>query len=71
MKYLVIIERTKTGYSAFSPDLEGCIATGTTKKTVEKNIKDAIAFHLEGLHEEGVRTPRPHSYSTYLDVATA
>ena len=68
MKYLVIIEETKTGYSAFSPDLHGCIATGSSKEEVEKNMKEAIAFHLEGMDQEGLEVPQPHSFSTYLEV---
>ncbi len=68
MKYLVIIEETKTGYSAYSPDLPGCIATGSTKEEVEKNMKDAIAFHLDGMGQEGLEVPKPHSSSTYLEV---
>ena len=70
MKYLVIIEETKNGYSAFSPDLPGCVATGSSKKEVEKNMKDAIAFHVEGLGQEGLEIPQPHSSSTYLEVPT-
>lgn len=69
MKYLVIIEETKTGCSAFSPDLPGCAATGSGKQEVEKNMKDAIAFHLEGMDLEGLEVPRPHSLSTYLEVS--
>ena len=68
MKYLVIIEETKTGYSAFSPDLPGCVAAGSGKKEVQKNMKDAIAFHLEGMEQEGLKVPQPHSFSTYLEV---
>jgi len=68
MKYLVIIEKTKSGYSAFSPDLVGCVATGSTKKEVEKNIREAITFHLEGMHQERLPIPRPHSFSSYLEV---
>jgi len=68
MKYLIIIEKTKTGFSAFSPDLTGCVATGPTKKQVEKNMKDAISFHLEGMHKEDLEVPRPHSTSSYLEV---
>jgi predicted RNase H-like HicB family nuclease len=56
------------GFSAFSPDLEACVATGRTKPEVEKTMKEAIAFHLEGLRIEGLKTPRPHSYSTYLEI---
>jgi len=69
MKYLVIIEETKTGYSAFSPDLPGCIATGSTRKEVEKNMTDAIAFHIEGMHQEDMKVPQPRSFSTYLEVS--
>lgn len=68
MKYLVIIEETKNGFSAFSPDLQGCIATGSSKEEVEINMKEAIAFHLEGMDSEGLEVPRPHSFSTYLEV---
>ena len=49
MKYLIVIEKTDTGYSAYSPDIDGCVATGATKDEVEKNMKEAIEFHLEGL----------------------
>jgi predicted RNase H-like HicB family nuclease len=69
MKYLIILEKTKTGFSAFSPDLPGCVATGSTKKQAEKNMKDAIAFHLEGMQQEGLEVPQPHSFSTYLEVS--
>ncbi len=68
MKYLIIIEETKTGFSAFSPDLPGCIAAGTTKEEVETNMKEAAAFHVEGMHEEDMEVPTPHSFSTYLEV---
>ena len=66
MKYLVIIEETKTGYSAFSPDLPGCIATGSSREEVEKNMKEAIVFHLEGMSQEGMEVPQSHSFSTCL-----
>ncbi len=68
MKYLVIIEETGTGYSAFSPDLPGCVAAGSSKKEVEKNMMDAIAYHLEGMAREGLNIPQPHSFSTDLEV---
>jgi len=68
MKYLVVIEETNTGYSAFSPDLPGCVAVGSGKEEVEKNMKDAIAFHLERMEREGLKVPQPHSFSTYLEV---
>jgi len=67
-KYLVVIEEASTGYSAYSPELEGCAATGRTREEVEKNMQKAIEFHLEGLRLEGVHVPQPHTYSTYVEV---
>ena len=69
MKYLIILEETKKGFSAYSPDLPGCVATGCTKEEVEENMKGAIAFHLEGMLKEGIEVPQPHSFSTYLEVS--
>ena len=60
-KYLVIIEKSETGYSAYVPDLPGCIATGDTKENTEKNIYEAIQFHLEGMEAEGDDIPKPVS----------
>ncbi len=60
-KFLVIFERTKFGFSSYVPDLDGCIATGKTKTDAEKNIYDAIRFHIEGMEEEGLKIPVPKS----------
>jgi predicted RNase H-like HicB family nuclease len=68
-KYLIIVEKTNTGYSAFSPDIPGCGSVGDTKEEVERNIQEAIEFHLEGLREEGYAIPEPSSYSSYVDIA--
>lgn len=68
-KYLIIVEKTETGYSAFSPDIPGCGSTGETKEEVERNIQEAIEFHLQGLREEGHEIPEPSTYSSYVDVA--
>ena len=68
-KYLIIVEKTETGYSAFSPDVPGCGSTGTTKDEVERTIQEAIEFHLEGLREEGYEIPEPSTYSSYIDIA--
>lgn len=68
MKFLIVIERTRTGFSAYSPDLPGCVATGATKRQVEKSMKKAIEFHLEGMRAERIKVPAPHSYSTYVEV---
>jgi predicted RNase H-like HicB family nuclease len=68
MRYLVVIEETSTGFSAYSPDLPGCVATGATRDEVERELTDAVSFHLDGLHAEGMQVPLPHSFSTYVDV---
>jgi predicted RNase H-like HicB family nuclease len=68
MKYLVVIEKTSTGYSAYFPDLPGCIATADTKDDVQREMQDAVAFHLDGLRQEGKPIPEPHSTSSYVDV---
>ena len=68
-KYLVIIEKTSTGYSAYSPDLPGCVSTGGSRSEVEANMKEAIAFHLDGLKQEGEEIPEPSTESAYLEVA--
>jgi predicted RNase H-like HicB family nuclease len=62
-KYLVVYEKTKTGYSAYVPDLPGVIATGKTRIIIEKNIFDAIQFHIEGLKEEKLRIPKSQADS--------
>jgi predicted RNase H-like HicB family nuclease len=62
-KYLVIYEKTKTGYSAYVPDLPGVIATGKTKSIIEKNIFEAIQFHLQGLKEEKLPIPKASAES--------
>jgi predicted RNase H-like HicB family nuclease len=66
---LIIGEKTNTGYSAFSPDVPGCGSTGETKEEVERNIQAAIAFHIEGLRQEGYEIPEPSTYSSYIDIA--
>ena len=68
MKYLIIMESTSTGYSAYSPDLPGCVSTGATRAEVERNMHEAIEFHLEGLREEGYEVPEPSTSSTYVEV---
>lgn len=68
MKYLIVIERTATGYSAYSPDVPGCIATGSTRDATEREMKEAITFHLDGLKAEGLAIPEPSTSSSYVDV---
>lgn len=67
-RFLVVVEKTKTGFSAYSPDVPGCIATATSRKAVETRIRQAIEFHLEGMREQGYELPQPKSYSAYVDV---
>ncbi|MGF1541614.1 MAG: type II toxin-antitoxin system HicB family antitoxin [Pleurocapsa sp.] len=68
MKYLIIIEPTSTGYSAYSPDLDGCVSTGSTLEEVTVNMQEAIEFHLEGLKLEGYDIPEAKSTSTYIEA---
>jgi predicted RNase H-like HicB family nuclease len=67
-KYLIVIEKTDSGFSAYSPDLPGCVSTGRSQEEVEKNMREAIAFHLDGLREEGQPVPEPQSYSAYVEL---
>jgi predicted RNase H-like HicB family nuclease len=69
MKVLIIVEKADTGYSAYSPDIPGCVATGATREEVERTMHEAISFHLEGLRAEGYEVPEPTSYATYVEVA--
>lgn len=68
-RYLIIIEATATGFSAYSPDLAGCVATGHTREEVEREMRDAIEFHIEGLRLAGEHVPEPRSQAVYCDVA--
>lgn len=68
MRYLVVIEKTRTGFSAYSPDLDGCVAVGTTHEDVERNMREAIEMHVEGLRKEGIEVPRPTASSTYVEI---
>jgi predicted RNase H-like HicB family nuclease len=67
-KYLVVLEKANGNYSAYSPDIPGCIATGKTRKEVEKNIREAIMFHIEGLKEDGLPLPEPASFTELIEV---
>ena len=68
MKYLIIVEKTDTGDSAYSPDLPGCITTGATHKEIEDNMREAIQFHLDGLRLGGEAIPSPSSSSAHVEV---
>lgn len=68
MKYLIVVEKGPRNYSAYVPDLPGCVATGKTHQAVEKNIREAIAFHLQGMKEDGVPPNPPEAYAQYEEV---
>jgi predicted RNase H-like HicB family nuclease len=69
MKYLIIVEKAKSGYSAYWPDLPGCVATGPTRHRALDRMQSAIQFHLDGIRAEGRRVPAPKSFSTYIEVS--
>ncbi len=68
VKYLIIIEKAKKNYSAYSPDLPGCAATGATKKVTEKRMKKAIEMHIRGLLSDNLPLPRPQSTAEYVRI---
>lgn len=69
MRYAIVIEQSEGNYSAYVPDLPGCVATGATVAEVEAEIRDAIAFHLQGMREDGLAIPAPSSQVEYIEVA--
>jgi predicted RNase H-like HicB family nuclease len=68
-RYLIIIEPSSTGYSAYSPDLPGCVAAAETREQIEREMQDAIEFHIEGLRLAGEPVPVPRSAACYCEVA--
>jgi len=68
MRYAVVIEKAESNYSAYVPDLPGCVATGTSVAETEAQIREAIEFHLEGMREDGIPIPPPSSQVEYVDV---
>ena len=71
MEYLVVVEKGKTSYGAYVPDLPGCVAAGETRREVLKLIREAIEFHIEGLRESGQPVPEPNSRSEFVKVRAA
>ena len=69
MKYTVVIERTPNNYAAYVPDLPGCVASAGTSKEVLKKIREAIAFHIEGLREDGEPIPQPQTTAVVVNAA--
>lgn len=70
-RYTVIIETGPNSLSAYVPDLPGCVAVGDTREEVERNIQEAIEFHIAGMREDGIPIPEPRSASTTVDVIAA
>jgi len=69
MRYAIVIEKANGNYSAYVPDLPGCVATGATVEEVEDQIREAVAFHLDGMREDGLPVPPPSSQVDYIDIA--
>ena len=69
MRYAIVIEKAESNFSAYVPDLPGCVATGATIAEVESQIREAIEFHIEGLREDGTPIPPPDSRVDYVDIA--
>ena len=68
MKYLIVIEKAGKNYSAYIPDVPGCVATGKTPREAKENIKEALEFHLEGLKEDGMPSPEAATLGEYIAV---
>ena len=69
MRYAIVIEKAEGNFSAYVPDLPGCVATGATVEETESQIREAIEFHLAGLREDGTPIPQPSSHVEYVEVA--
>ena len=70
MRYAVVLEKGKTNFSAYVPDLPGCVATGKTRRETLRQISHAIAFHLDGMKREGLPIPKPSTLTEYVDVTS-
>ncbi|MEX2238475.1 MAG: type II toxin-antitoxin system HicB family antitoxin [Dehalococcoidia bacterium] len=68
-EYTVVFEKTRENYSAYLPDLPGCVAAGDTREEVERNIREAVAFHLDGMRREGLPIPRPTAWTELVEAA--
>ncbi len=69
LRFPVVIERTGTGYSAYSPDVDGCAAVGDTEEETRVNFQEALSSHFEAMREVGVPIPDPHTTIDYVEVA--
>ena len=69
MRYAIVVEKAGNNFSAYAPDLPGCVATGSTVKEAEQKIQAAIQFHIDGMREDGLPIPAASSVVEYLDIA--
>jgi predicted RNase H-like HicB family nuclease len=67
-RFLAVIEKAENNYSAYSPDLPGCIATGRTREAAERNMHEAIKLHLQGLRDDNLPIPKPRSFAEYIAI---
>ena len=68
-RFLIVIEKVNNNYSAYSPDLPGCVSTGATREEAEKNMYEAIEMHIQGLLEDNLAIPESKSFAEYIAVA--
>jgi len=69
MRHAIVIEKAESNFSAYVPDLPGCVAAGQTVEETEILIREAIAFHIDGIREDGLPVPQPHSQVDYVEVS--
>jgi predicted RNase H-like HicB family nuclease len=67
-RFLIVIEKAEGNFSAYSPDLPGCVATGPTREETERNMREAIEMHVRGLKEDNLPIPQPHASAEYIAV---
>lgn len=68
MRYAIVVEKAGNNYSAYVPDLPGCVATGSTVEEAEREIREAIELHIAGMTEDGLPIPQPTSSAQYIEV---
>lgn len=68
-RFLIVVEKANGNYSAYSPDLPGCVATGKTREQVIRNMQEAIGMHIQGLLEDNLPVPESHSFAEYISVS--
>jgi len=67
-RFLIVVEKTENNFSAYSPDLPGCVATGATREEVEKNMHEAIKLHIQGMIEDNLPIPESQSFAEYVAI---